>query len=221
MNNHISCKDRERIFMDGSAEEWVALESHATNCQECAEEVRAWKAISRSAEELRDYKEDAALWVKIESSLRRNEERRSIRQAFWEKVAFWHAVPVGWQAALVGALVLVLAVSAGYIYVNRGAAPVPSDKLLKNSALAEVERTEHDYMKAIDKLAVDAKPQLDSEQSPLMASYREKLMVLDSAIDELRLEAGKNPSNAHLRYELLAMYQEKQETLREVLETKR
>ena len=76
-------------------------------------------------------------------------------------------------------------------------------------------------MKAIDKLAADAKPQLDSPTSPLMASYREKLVVLDSAIEEMREEAGRNPSNAHLRYELLAMYQEKQETLREVLETKR
>jgi hypothetical protein len=45
--------------------------------------------------------------------------------------------------------------------------------------------------------------------------------VLDSAIEELRAEAGENPSNAHLRYQLLAMYQEKQETLREVLEAKR
>ena len=221
MNIHVSCKDRERIFLDGSTEEWLALESHAGNCQECAEELRAWKAISRAAEELRDYKEDAALWTKIESSLQRNGERQRARQAFWDKVAFWRGVPVGWQAALAGALVLVLAVWSGYIYLNRGTGPLPSDKLLKNSALAEVERTEHDYMKAIDKLAVDAKPQLDSEQSPLMASYREKLMVLDSAIDELRLEAGTNPSNAHLRYELLAMYQEKQETLREVLETKR
>jgi hypothetical protein len=53
-----------------------------------------------------------------------------------------------------------------------------------------------------------------------MANYREKLIMLDSAIDELRMQAGRNPSNAHLRYQLLAMYQEKQETLQEVLETK-
>jgi len=37
----------------------------------------------------------------------------------------------------------------------------------------------------------------------------------------LRLQAGENPSNAHLRYQLLAMYQEKQQTLQDVLETKR
>jgi hypothetical protein len=54
-----------------------------------------------------------------------------------------------------------------------------------------------------------------------MANYREKLQVLDSAIDDLRAQAGQNPSNAHLRYQLLAMYQEKQETLQDVLEAKR
>ena len=75
-------------------------------------------------------------------------------------------------------------------------------------------------MKAIDTLASEAKPQLDTPASPLMVSYQEKLIMLDSAIKELRMEAGLNPSNAHLRYQLLAMYQEKQATLQEVLETK-
>jgi len=74
---------------------------------------------------------------------------------------------------------------------------------------------------AIDKLATDAKPQLDNPETPLLANYREKLQVLDSAIDDLRAQAGQNPSNAHLRYQLLAMYQEKQRTLEEVLEVKR
>jgi len=214
---NITCADRDRIFMDGSAEEWAALEQHAESCAECSEELRAWKSISIAAEELRDYKEDQALWAKIEGSLRENARRHG----FWTRLEFWRAFPIGWQAALAGALVLALALAGVYVFIERNTPGNASDKLLKNSALAEVERTERDYMKAIDKLAADAQPQLDSPSSPLMASYREKLTVLDSAIDELRAEAGQNPSNAHLRYQLLAMYQEKQETLREVLETKR
>jgi hypothetical protein len=214
---NITCADRDRIFMDGSAEEWAALEQHAESCAKCSEELRAWKSISIAAKELRDYKEDQALWSKIECSLRQHEGRHG----FWTRLEFWRAFPIGWQAALAGALVLALALTGVYVFIQRNTPGNASDKLLKNSALAEVERTERDYMKAIDKLAADAKPQLDSSSSPLMASYREKLTVLDSAIDELRAEAGENPSNAHLRYQLLAMYQEKQETLREVLETKR
>ena len=52
----ITCKDRERIFLDGGAEEWAGLELHAASCAECAEEVRAWKALSAAAAELRDYR---------------------------------------------------------------------------------------------------------------------------------------------------------------------
>jgi hypothetical protein len=216
---NVGCADRDRILRDGSAEEWAALEVHAADCRECGEELRAWKALSVAAEELRYYREDTALWARIEDSLRQH--KQEVARGFWDRLAVWRGIPVGWQTALAGALVLVLALLGGYVFLHRDERLGASDKLLKNSALAEVERTERDYMKAIDKLAADAKPELDSGTSPLMASYREKLMVLDSAIDELREEAGRNPSNAHLRYELLAMYQEKQQTLREVLETKR
>ncbi|MGB2664567.1 MAG: hypothetical protein WAK48_11215, partial [Candidatus Acidiferrum sp.] len=216
----ISCQDRERTFLDGSAEEWAALEAHAASCPACAEEIRAWKSLSTAAEELRDYRESPALWAKIETALR--EEKQSPEAVgLWEKLARWSDVSLGWRTAVAAALVLALAVSGIYVVRYRDQQGTGQSRLLKNSALAEVERTERDYMKAIDKLATEAKPELDSPSTPLMASYKEKLIVLDSAIDELRMEAGRNPSNAHLRYELLAMYQEKQETLQEVLETKR
>jgi hypothetical protein len=92
---------------------------------------------------------------------------------------------------------------------------------LKNSAIAEVERTEVAYEHAIAKLADEAKPQLENPATPLLASYREKLLVLDSAIDELHAAAGENPANAHLRGQLLALYHEKQNTLEDVVEMKR
>ena len=93
--------------------------------------------------------------------------------------------------------------------------------MLKSKALTEAEHAESAYVQAIDRLAADAKPQIDNPATPLMGNYREKLLVLDSAIDDLRAQTGQNPSNAHLRYELLAMYQEKQRTLEEILEEKR
>ena len=218
----ISCEDRERVFLDGTAAEWAALETHAASCAICAEEIRAWKSLSAAAAELRDYREDTALWAKIESSLSQQEKERSA-VGFWEKLRSWSDISLGWRTALASALVLLVTLSGVYVmrYGRTDQGGPGSDRLLKNSALAEVERTERDYMKAIDKLAAEAQPELNSPATPLMASYKEKLMVLDSAIDELRMEAGRNPSNAHLRYELLAMYQEKQETLQEVLETKR
>ena len=218
---NLTCNDRERVFLDGTAEEWVALEQHAVGCPVCAEQIRAWKSLSTAAEQLRDYREDLQLWAKIEGSLMKADRRPAGRRGFFEKLGVLGGLALGWQSALAGALVVALAISGVYVFRQRNSVDVGQGRLLRNSTLAEVERTERDYMKAIDRLAEEAKPELDSPATPLMASYREKLIVLDSAIDELRLEAGRNPSNAHVRYELLAMYQEKQETLEEVLETKR
>jgi hypothetical protein len=218
----ITCNDRERILLDGSVEEWAALELHAGSCAECAEEVRAWKALSLAAEELRDYRESPGLWPRIEVALTQQAKQDELRKSWVERLAFWRDLPIVWQTAMAGALVLLMTATAGYVYLRSGHVNSdPNNPLLKDRALAEVERTERDYMKAIDKLASQANPQLETDSSPLMASYREKLLVLDSAIEELRVQAGQNPSNAHLRYQLLAMYQEKQATLQEVLEIKR
>ena len=218
---NITCDDRERIFLDGSPEEWSALEQHTNTCAVCAEELRVWKQLSTVAGELRDYQESPALWARIESSLRQHQAVPAPRKSFWSSPDFWRHISPAWQSALVGALVVALAISSGYLYTHRTVSPVNhGNTLLRTGALAEVERTERDYMAAIDKLASDAAPQLGTD-TPLMASYREKLLVLDSAIADLRVQAGENPSNAHLRYQLLAMYQEKQQTLQDVLETKR
>jgi hypothetical protein len=217
----INCDDRERILLDGSPEEWAALELHANACAICAEELRAWKQLSTAAGDLRNYEESPALWARIESSLRQQQAAPAPRKSSWITLDFLRHISHAWQSALVGALVVTLAISSGYLYTHRPVSPAnQGNTLLKTSALAEVERTEREYMSAIDKLAADAGPQLSAE-TPLMSNYREKLLVLDSAIADLRTQAGENPSNAHLRYQLLAMYQEKQQTLQDVLETKR
>jgi hypothetical protein len=237
----IQCNDRERIFMDGTPEEWEALEQHAASCPACAEEVRAWRELSTAAAELRDYSADPALWTRISASLEtplteqaaqesaRQSARDAARESRWSFLGFDWRMPLVWQTAMAAALVLAMTLGGAYLYEqgrHSGNAPgtagnVAKNSLLNDRALSEVERTENAYMQAIDKLAGEAKPQLDAGESPLMDSYREKLLVLDSAIDELRAEAGQNPSNAHLRYQLLAMYREKQGTLQEILESKR
>jgi hypothetical protein len=217
----ITCKDRERILLGGSAGEWTGLELHAAWCAECAEEVRAWEALSAAAEELRDYRESPGLWPRIETALAQQAEQSVMGKSWLERLAFWRSVPMVWQAAVAGTLVLLMAVTAGYLLLHTG--PVVDDAsgpLLKDRTLAEGERTERDYRKAVDRLATEAKPQLDMPTSPLMASYNEKLIMLDSAIDDLHMQAGQHPSNAHLRYQLLAIYQEKKVTLQDVLETK-
>ena len=218
---NVSCKDRDRIFADGTPAEWVALEAHAAACAACAEELRAWKSLSAAAAELRDYSESPSLWPRIDEALTQQAARGPKTTARWNWRWLFAGVPL-WQAAALAAVLVLLITPLIWRYVqHRNTAPTESADLLRKKALADVERTESAYVQAIDKLAQQAKPQLDSPDTPLMASYREKLQVLDSAISDLQAQTGQNPSNAHLRRQLLAMYQEKELTLQQVLEEKR
>jgi hypothetical protein len=217
-----TCKDRERIFEDGTPGEWAALEAHSANCPVCAEELRAWKSLSVAAQEMRDYTESPAFWPRIERALAEEAVRRTqhARRRSW--LSFLPSIPLGWQTAVTGAFVLALMISAGWIYLHRPNRIVENDKsLLQSAALQNVERAEAVYVQAIDKLAEETRPQLENPSTPLLANYHEKLVVLDSAIADLRAQAGLNPSNAQLRHQLLAMYQEKQHTLEEVLEARK
>jgi hypothetical protein len=218
---NVTCNDRDRIFEDGADADWAALEAHAASCAKCAEELRAWKSLSLAARELRDYTPSPNLWPRIKRALEeaaRNPKRSDPKS--W--LSFLPDFSLGWQTGLAGAFVLILTISAGLVYFRHRPDSGADDKsLLKSQALKDVESAETAYEKAIDKLAGKAKPQLEDPTTPLLANYHEKLLVLDSAIADLRAQAGMNPSNAQLRYQLLAMYQEKQRTLQEVLEAKK
>ena len=215
---NVTCVDRERIFMDGSSEEWAALEAHAANCTECGEELRIWKSMSTAAGELRQEWETPYLWSKIERRLSEQMAEKPSRLRAW--LNSLKMTGFQWQTAAAMALLIVVTGTATWTILHRGTS-TDSPTFLRGQAVNEVERAEAEYEKAIDRLDAQARPQLEQPATPLMASYREKLLVLDNAIAELREEAGQNPANAHLRRQLLAMYQEKQETLQEVLEAKR
>ena len=222
MTMNITCEGRDRIFQDGTPAEWAAFEAHSANCAVCSEQLRSWKALSAAAQEMRDYSDSPLLWSRIERALTAEAAAKKQRSGRWAWLSLGFGLSLGWQTAAAATLVLVLTVSAGWVYLHRtGPGPGGDRSLLKSPALAEVERAQTAYVQAIDKLAREAKPALENPASPFEASYREKLLVLDSAINDLRAQAGMNPSNAHLRQQLLAMYQEKQQTLEDILEEKR
>ena len=218
---NVTCNDRDRIFEDGTLAEWAALEAHAASCPLCAEEVRAWKSLSVAAKELRDYSDNSSFWPRIERALAEEAARNPQRARRKRWFSLLPSLSPTWQTALAGAFLLVVTISGGWLVIHRPSRTGDNDRsLLKSSALKEVESAETAYEHAIDKLAAEAKPQLENAATPLLANYHEKLLVLDSAIADLRAQAGMNPSNAQLRYQLLAMYQEKQHTLEDVLGAK-
>lgn len=214
---NITCNDRERILADGSAEEWAALEIHARSCAACAEELRAWKNLWLAAQELKEDWDSPSLWPRIAGKL---DEQRARKSWLGRWLAAAWTSSAAWQTAAAVLILVVITGSAVWVLVRPPREVPLKAALLSNSAVDEVEHAEAAYVRAIDKLDAQARPQLDNPSTPLMASYREKLLVLDGAIAELRSQANLNPGNGHLRRQLLAMYQEKQDTLEEVLEAK-
>ena len=93
----------------------------------------------------------------------------------------------------------------------------PSHEFLTDAALQEVQQAEAAYARSIEKLSSVAGPELQQPGSPLAAAYREKLVLLDSAIADLKANVVRNQYNAYLRTELASLYGEKQRTLQEWL----
>jgi hypothetical protein len=95
---------------------------------------------------------------------------------------------------------------------------VRRQRLLSEDALAAIERSEAQYIEAIDELTRLAAPRLDMPDSPLLVNLRERLEIIDAAITEYRAEIARNRFNAHLRRQLLWIYQEKRRTLEQIQE---
>lgn len=218
---NIACNDRERVFMDGTAEEWAALETHASTCAACGQEIRAWKNLSLAAAELHEEWDSPTLWPRIEKALA---AQSTTPESPWWQQAFgdWSLGSLRWQT--VAAAIVLVALTGSAIWFASSSKKhdgLQNQALLNDRTVNEVERAEAAYEHAIDKLDAQARPQLENSSTPLMANYREKLLVLDSAIADLKSQAGINPANGHLRRQLSAMYQEKQDTLEQILEAKK
>jgi hypothetical protein len=216
----LTCNDRERVFMDGTSEEWTALEAHAFSCAACREEISGWKTLSVAAAELHEEWDSSALWPRIERALA---QQSATPGSWWQRAwGSWNFAGFQWQT-LAAAIVLIALTGTAIWFITNGkkSQPLQNQALLNDKAVDEVERAETAYEHAIDQLEAQARQGLENSSTPLMANYREKLLVLDSAISDLKSQAGMNPANGHLRRQLLAMYQEKQDTLEQVLEAKK
>ena len=217
---NIACNDRQRIFTDGTPEEWAALEIHSATCVPCANEMQAWKNLSLTAAELHQEWDSPSLWPRIEQAL--SQQSLVMQNSWWRRFRFaWIFGSLQWQTVAAALIVITLTASSiWFLNARKSVGITGNQSLLNDSAITDVEHAEAAYERAIDKLDAKARPQLANSSAPLMANYREKLLVIDSAIADLKSQAGINPANGHLRRELLAMYREKQDTLEQILEVK-
>jgi hypothetical protein len=189
------CEDLERALR--SPELMPDARAHAERCRECREQLYLWDEISRVAPALHEEWESDSLWLRIRAALAAEPPRRS-RPPLWR-----------WAMAVAATVAM-----AAVLLPRRESKPVGRE-LLTDAALAEVQQAEAAYARSIDKLAAVAGPALEQSATPLAAAYREKLVLLDADIADLKNNVERNRYNTYLRTELAALYGEKQKTLRE------
>ncbi len=167
--------------------------------------------ISRAARELHREWESPELWPRIQAALAAEAARAGRRHGV--RVRAWLSLAAAATVLVLGASVLLR------VRAPQESAPAAEAerRFLTDKALREVERTEGDYVRSIEELSRLAEPKVEDAGSPLMMGYREKLMLLDSAVAECRARIDRNRFNGRLRRELLSLYQEKQQTLQQVM----
>jgi hypothetical protein len=197
------CRDLERAL--AAPELLPEAREHARVCAACRRELWLWSEMSNVAAGVREEWESPDLWPRIRRDLEAQQKADKPRGIDWRLLA-------GIAAAIV------VAVSVLILAPFRPAPPARQDSdFLTEQTLKEVEQTETAYRASIDKLARLAEPKLTSSGNPRTIADREKLLVLDSEISDVRSTVEHNRFNARLQTELAVLYREKQETLKEIL----
>jgi hypothetical protein len=197
----INCNQLDDLLLEGDPFSLEVAARHAQSCEACMEKLADWNEISATARDLHETWNSDLLWPRIERAIK--VEQRGTRTRVWQIAAAFFLL------AALGATV--------WIAQRRMHAAEFDDVILKASAVDEVEQAEKAHIAAINHLETLASAKLDQASTPLMVSYKEKLMMLDDAIAECQTAIDKNRQNAYLRAQLLTMYSEKQRTLRDVL----
>ena len=196
------CETFDALLLEGDDASMAAAARHADTCDRCRRQLDDWNDISATAKSLHATWQNDMLWPRIERSL--NNVGRASARRFWEIAA---------------AVVLTIGIGGGTWYGlhERAEQRAYDQAILRDQALQQVEQAERAHVAAINQLEKVASPKLDDPSSPLLVSYKEKLMLLDGAIAECETVIQQNRNNAHLRKQLLTMYSEKQRTLQDVL----
>jgi len=207
------CTDLERAL--AVPELLPDAREHAKVCDACRRELWLWSEMSAAAPGLREEWETPDLWPRIRQTL-----------AAHQKAAKPSGVAgrIGWRGdwrMLAGiAAVLAIAVSVFIMKYSRSAPVAPRDSdFLTEQTLKEVEQTEAAYRASIDKLTRLAQPKLNALENPTAIAAREKLLVLDAEIDSVRSTVSRNRFNAQLQAGLAVLYRDKQDTLKEILQS--
>jgi hypothetical protein len=180
---------------------------HLRECASCRNELRLWNEISVAAKQLHEEWDSPNLWPAIRTQLAAQPR---------PKPAWWN----DWKLLTLAASIAVGAILLVWLnWLGPAAAPqyAGNQTFLTDQALRDAERSEAAYRDSIDHLYQVAAPRLKNTDSPLVVSYRERLVMLDSAIGDVRANLQQNRFNTSLQAQLASLYREKRQTLEDLV----
>jgi hypothetical protein len=198
----ITCDQLDSLLLEGDDASMAAAAQHARGCTSCADRLGDWNELSNTARSLHETWPSDTLLSRIQRAVARESRPSSAK---------W------WQLAAAIAFTIVLGGGSWFALHRRAEERAFDRAILRDSALHQVESAERAHVAAIHRLEQLASPSLEDPATPLMVSYKAKLLLIDDAINECESVIQQNRNNAQLRKQLLAMYSEKQRTLQDVL----
>jgi hypothetical protein len=213
------CRNLDEALRTEAPSLLAAMEMHAEGCVACRRELSEWKELRAAGASLRKAWDSPRLWPRIHQTLAEESQRAESAAAPARSPSALRWLPAAAMVALFG-----IATAGLWVFRNSGGRePLTSSwqstrkPLLTDQAVDEVDAAEKTYVASIQKLSRLAEPRLADTTSPLIVNYREKLNLLDTAIADLKSSIDQNRYNTHLRKELIAVYQEKQRTLQNLM----
>jgi hypothetical protein len=182
---------------------------HLETCSDCQKSVVEDEKLLSQAKFLKKQLEAPSLWTRIERNLVDEMHRR---QSKGRMILFQKR----WMLYPASALVVFLLGSGLFFLLRPG---IKGQDLLADSALRRIERRETRYERSIQKLEIDARPQLADLDFELLLLYKDRLATIDDQIAQCKEALSTNSGNAHIRRYMLAAFQDKKDTLREILRT--
>jgi hypothetical protein len=198
-----------------------AARAHLRECPGCAAAFEASKALATSAQTLGSLDPPGELWKHISQRLDTAELEAERRPRLWW---WWHA----WRRTLLasGGALAAAAITLGVWLTSVERAPLGptlaelleppvSADALYDEAVAEVNRAERDYLRAIEELREVAAEERRDWSPEAARAFDENLAAIDAAIQRQAEAFGRAPGDVAALDNLHAMYRKKIDFLQE------
>jgi len=217
----MNCRDFWKIYeKSGFTPE---LEHHLSECTKCANEMLIEHNIEKFAKNLPQFNAPDSIWEAVMPYIPQNSIKTGKEWSLWETIsrvvreALIPSQSHFLKPALTYITVVILTIGA-IMYYSTSQLSYEDKSRLQAEAIQKIEKTEQEYLIAIEKFTTIVDSREDTIDPVLLDLYQRKIALLDEYIDQCKDAVRQNEYNPVPRRYLALAYKEKVETLREMSE---